>query len=300
MKSPNTAEVSEQFRQQAVASKQVGDHSHSGFCLTASARCEEALGTSSTEAERYVQAAQSFVQAEMEDRTLNAAGFHENINEAIKCYERAIEIYCRNKRTAFAATLCMELANALLIFDRVEDAIRFFDQAASLFDESPLAGYNAHASVLQCNLKVEDYEGALLTIQRMLVALHNVLTEYSLVELQLHLDPFLVLANGLPCGSYRDSIGECEVTALLLLLLLPPAVRQRQAFQGLLLRYEQVAETNPAPYLRNELFFNLQSLALSVALRDIESLRHIQARLWPELNASQNELVHHIVALLLE
>ncbi len=36
--------------------------------------------------------AQSFVQAEMEDRTLNAAGFHENINEAIKCYERAIEV----------------------------------------------------------------------------------------------------------------------------------------------------------------------------------------------------------------
>ena len=60
----------------------------------------------------------------------------------------------RNKRTAFAATLCMELANALLVrsapmksqvivlltvlcqtFDHVEDAVRFFDSAASLFDE---------------------------------------------------------------------------------------------------------------------------------------------------------------------
>ena len=81
-------------------------------------------------------------------------------------------------------------------------------------------------------------------------------------------------------------------------------------------RYEQVADANPAPYIRNELFFSLQSLALSVSvrctavtwtpmtqslqLRDAESLRHIQACLWPELTAAQNELVHRIAALLLE
>ena len=35
-------------------------------------------------------------------------------------------------------------------------------------------------------------------------------------------------------------------------------------------------------------------------LRDVDSLRHIQACLWAELSPDQNELVHRIVALLLE
>ena len=35
-------------------------------------------------------------------------------------------------------------------------------------------------------------------------------------------------------------------------------------------------------------------------LRDVDSLRHIQACLWPALSPDQNELVHRIVALLLE
>ena len=43
-------------------------------------------------------------------------------------------------------------------------------------------------------------------------------------------DPFMVLARGFPCGSYRDSIAHCEVTALLILLLLPPSMRASQPF----------------------------------------------------------------------
>ena len=43
-------------------------------------------------------------------------------------------------------------------------------------------------------------------------------------------DPFLALAAGFPCGAYRDSIAHCEVTALLLLLLLPASTRPHHPF----------------------------------------------------------------------
>ena len=96
-----------------------------------------------------------------------------------------------------------------------------------------------------------DCEAALGTIQRMLAVLQNIATEYTscqsppmcrvnathtAVDLHAHHDPFPGLGKALPPGSYRDCAGECEVNALLLMLLLPSPIRARQQFRGTLER----------------------------------------------------------------
>ena len=176
------------------------------------------MGNTSTEAEKYVQAgpchaahspvppaaAQAFVQAETECRTLNAAGFHENIIQAQHCYQQAIEVRARahppllprtdlhaqqadslrrhavhgaRQRAAGAAVTSIIEPIVEQIFGHLEDATRFFDEAASLFDEvgrttgnprgddvqSPLAGYNAHSHVLECNVGAVSRAVQLLT-----------------------------------------------------------------------------------------------------------------------------------------
>ena len=105
------------------------------YCYCAAARCEKQAGASSSEAERYIHAAQEYIQAEMDDLELRLPGYELNIADGIRCYDQAIDIYIRNRRTAFAATLCMEVAHVLLVFKRVEDATRYFDMAASHFDD---------------------------------------------------------------------------------------------------------------------------------------------------------------------
>jgi len=57
------------------------------------------------EAEHLTQAAQLFVEAEAADRAVDDLGFEDNIIDAVQCYEQAVEIYLRVKRTSFAATL---------------------------------------------------------------------------------------------------------------------------------------------------------------------------------------------------
>lgn len=90
------------------------------------------------------------------------SGVHGDVAEGIHCYNLAIEIYCRTNRTAFAATLHSEVANALIVFNHLDEASEHFSFAGELLrDSSALASIGAYENAIDCNIRAQNYELAL-------------------------------------------------------------------------------------------------------------------------------------------
>mmetsp|Transcript_24516 Transcript_24516/g.73464 ORF Transcript_24516/g.73464 Transcript_24516/m.73464 type:complete len:226 (+) Transcript_24516:64-741(+) len=151
----------DQYQQLAKRLEQDGVHQYAAFVTLAAARCDEALNNPTGETEKVVRAAHLFMDSEMEAANLDYASFEENLMEAVDCYELAIDIYCKIHRTAFAATLRSEVANALVVFGKLEEAAEQYGAAALLLDGSPLPAIAATESAEECKIRLLDYAGAL-------------------------------------------------------------------------------------------------------------------------------------------
>ncbi len=66
---------------------------------------------------------------------LDFLGYDDDFLEATQCYELAIQLYTQLRRRSVAATLNIELAQALQQFGHLEDAAAAFTSASQLLDE---------------------------------------------------------------------------------------------------------------------------------------------------------------------
>ncbi|NXX84328.1 F8I2 protein, partial [Urocolius indicus] len=115
-------------------------------------------------------------------------------------------------------------------------------------------------------------------------------------------------------GAFLDVLARCEVSRVLLLLLLqPPPAKLLPEHARTLEQYcweapDGGAGPAPAPapgagvglppaasYLPAELFLLLQSAVLACQEKDAEALKALQAELWPLLSAEQNHLLHLVL-----
>uniref|UniRef100_UPI00398F75DB 40-kDa huntingtin-associated protein n=1 Tax=Pristiophorus japonicus TaxID=55135 RepID=UPI00398F75DB len=115
LRKPNVAEASEQFGQLAKELKQEECLQYAGFCNLAMARCEQTLFNAPGEALALTDAARLFLQAEKETQKLQCPGFEEHLQAATNCYSFAIKVYIELNQPVMAASLCLELGNALKV-----------------------------------------------------------------------------------------------------------------------------------------------------------------------------------------
>ncbi|NWT02222.1 F8I2 protein, partial [Mionectes macconnelli] len=121
-------------------------------------------------------------------------------------------------------------------------------------------------------------------------------------------------AGAAPGGAFLDVLARCEVSRVLLLLLLqPPPAKLLPEHARTLEQYcweapDGGASTTgsaggpgagglppAASYLQAELFLLLQSAVLACQEKDVEALKALQAELWPLLSAEQNHLLHLVL-----
>ena len=247
MKKPAYGACSEAFRALGVSLNNQGVHSYAAFCFCAAARhvcirrsgtcltrrtrrCEEALGNTDGEAERYLQAGRccsvcavpwvhQWVCVQHRHACLARWRACWGVRPAWRraCLRPSIatswpspycllcslartfmhshihtftQAYVKLERHAYAMSLCMEVGHALKVFKggcecthrhtcsdaqvfgKTEDALRYFTQAASLFDEvrraricrfgpthahmdaqSPMAGFHVQDAILGCKVQ---------------------------------------------------------------------------------------------------------------------------------------------------
>ncbi|XP_012890759.1 PREDICTED: factor VIII intron 22 protein-like [Dipodomys ordii] len=102
-------------------------------------------------------------------------------------------------------------------------------------------------------------------------------------------------------GAFSDVLARCEVSRVLLLLLLqPPPAKLLPEHAQTLERYSWEAfdshcQDGSSGQLPEELFLLLQSLVMATHEKDTEAVKSLQVEMWPLLSAEQNHLLHLVL-----
>ncbi|XP_038834338.1 40-kDa huntingtin-associated protein isoform X2 [Salvelinus namaycush] len=208
LRKPNVAEASEQFGQLAKELKQQDCLQYAAFCDLAMARCEQTLFNAPGEALALTDAARLFLLSEKENRALQAPGFDEHLQAALNCYSFAIKVYIEMNQPVMAASLSLELGNALKEMNRPGEAIVHYQRAAELQTQQPIESLLSMGEMATCKILTRDYDGALA-----------VLTEMQLMCQERGLQ---LPGTSTPVGAFLDIVAKCEISRVLLLMLLEP------------------------------------------------------------------------------
>ncbi|XP_063064953.1 40-kDa huntingtin-associated protein isoform X2 [Engraulis encrasicolus] len=284
LRKPNVAEASEQFGQLAKELKQQDCLPYAAFCNLAMARCEQTLFNAPGEALALTDAARLFLQAEQEQRQLQAPGFDEHLQAALNCYSFAVKVYIEMNQPVMAASLCLELGNALKEMNKPGEAIIHFQRASELQTQMPIESLLSQWEVASCKILTRDYDGALAVLSEMQLACHE-------------RAPLLPGTNT-PVGAFTDLMAKCEISRVLLLMLLePPPQKLLPEHAQTLERYawESFDSHSQVNFLPENVFLLLQSVVMACQEKDIESLKYLQTELWPLLSADHNHLLHLVL-----
>ncbi|XP_049325347.1 40-kDa huntingtin-associated protein isoform X2 [Astyanax mexicanus] len=280
LRKPNVAEASEQFGQLAKELKQQDCLQYAAFCNLAMARCEQTLFNAPGEALALTDAARLFLASEKENRALQAPGFDEHMQAALNSYSFAIKVYIEMNQPVMAASLSLELGNALKEMNRPGEAVVHFQRAAELQTQTPIESLLSLWEMASCKILTRDYDGALAVLSEM----QSMCQERGLQ---------LPGANT-PVGAFMDIVAKCEISRVLLLMLLEKLLPEHAQT---LERYawESFDSHSQVNFLPEDVFLLLQSVVMACQEKDTESLKALQTELWPILTAEQNHLLHLVV-----
>uniref|UniRef100_A0A3Q2Z293 Coagulation factor VIII associated n=1 Tax=Hippocampus comes TaxID=109280 RepID=A0A3Q2Z293_HIPCM len=246
-------------------------------CDCCSCRCEQTLFNAPGEALALTDAARLFLSSEQENRSLQAPGFDEHLQAALNCYSFAIKVYVEMNQPVMAASLCLELGNALKEMNRPGEAIVHYQRAAELQTQMPVESLLSMGEMASCKILTRDYDGAL-----------SVFTEMQLTCQERGLQ---LPGTNTPVGAFLDIVARCEIARVLLLMLLEPPPQKLLPEHAQTL--ERYAWESFDPHSQAHKSQCVSQMACQE--KDTESLKSLQTELWPLLTAEQNHLLHLVV-----
>uniref|UniRef100_A0AAZ3STT8 Factor VIII intron 22 protein n=1 Tax=Oncorhynchus tshawytscha TaxID=74940 RepID=A0AAZ3STT8_ONCTS len=258
LRKPNVAEASEQFGQLAKELKQQDCLQYAAFCDLAMARCEQTLFNAPGEALALTDAARLFLLSEKENRALQAPGFDEHLQAALNCYSFAIKE-----------------------MNRPGEAIVHYQRAAELQTQQPIESLLSMGEMATCKILTRDYDGAL-----------SVLTEMQLMCQERGLQ---LPGTSTPVGAFLDIVAKCEISRVLLLMLLEPPPQKLLPEHAQTLERYAWESFDPHSQVLSLYQSIIVLLQMACQEKDTESLKSLQPELWPLLSAEQNHLLHLVV-----
>ncbi|MBZ3868885.1 Factor VIII intron 22 protein [Sciurus carolinensis] len=337
LRKPNVAEAGEQFGQLGRELRAQECLPYAAWCQLAVARCQQALFHGPGEALALTEAARLFLRQECDarQRLVCPAAYGEPLQAAASALGAAVRLHLELGQPAAAAALCLELAAALRDLGQPAAAAGHFQRAAQLqLPLLPLAALQALGDAASCQLLARDYNGALALFTRM----QRLAREHGSHPVQPPLPPPpqqtplapaqsqapppgpqpgpgatpATSASPLPAnpgsgapspvalGAFSEVLVRCEVSRVLLLLLLqPPPAKLLPEHAQTLEKYSWEAFDShgqeSSGQLPEELFLLLQSLVMATHEKDIEAVKSLQVEMWPLLTAEQNHLLHLVL-----
>ncbi|XP_027778808.2 40-kDa huntingtin-associated protein [Marmota flaviventris] len=336
LRKPNVAEAGEQFGQLGRELRAQECLPYAAWCQLAVARCQQALFHGPGEALALTEAARLFLRQECDarQRLVCPAAYGEPLQAAASALGAAVRLHLELGQPAAAAALCLELAAALRDLGQPAAAAGHFQRAAQLqLPLLPLAALQALGDAASCQLLARDYNGALAVFTRMQLLAqehgsHPVQqlpppppqTLLAPAQSQpqppgpqpgpgatplvpaapLPANPGSALPSPVALGAFSEVLVRCEVSRVLLLLLLqPPPAKLLPEHAQTLEKYSWEAFDShgqeSSGQLPEELFLLLQSLVMATHEKDIEAVKSLQVEMWPLLTAEQNHLLHLVL-----
>ncbi|XP_063169689.1 40-kDa huntingtin-associated protein-like [Candoia aspera] len=293
LRKPNVSEASEQFAALARELRAQESLPYAAWCQLAVARCAQSLGHPAGEAAALAEAARLWLRHERELRLRQGPGLglSEYLPAAHGCVAFAARLHVDLGQPALAAGLWLELGNELRSAGEPGQAVPAFLRAADLLAAGrlPLEALHGLRDVASCLLLTRDYDGALAVLTQ---AQHLAQVGSGAASAA---SSSATGATSLP-GAFLDHLLHCEVTRVLLLLLLqPPPSKLLPEHAQTLEKYSWEALDASSGYVPSELFLLLQSAVMACQEKDLESLKVLQKELWLLLTAEQNNLLHLVV-----
>ncbi|KAM9577488.1 40-kDa huntingtin-associated protein-like [Trichechus inunguis] len=332
LRKPNVAEAGEQFGQLGRELRAQECLPYAAWCQLAVARCQQALFHGPGEALALTEAARLFLRQERDarQRLVCPAAYGEPLQAAASALGAAVRLHLELGQPAAAAALCLELAAALRDLGQPAAAAGHFQRAAQL--QLPLAALQALGDAASCQLLARDYNAALAVFTRM----QRLAREHGTHPVQpappppppppqqqqlqgpqppgpppgpdtVPALPVPLPANAASAapppaalGAFSDVLVRCEVSRVLLLLLLqPPPAKLLPEHAHTLEKYSWEAfdshGQDSSGQLPEELFLLLQSLVMATQEKDTEAIKSLQVEMWPLLSAEQNHLLHLVL-----
>uniref|UniRef100_A0A0D9S9E6 Factor VIII intron 22 protein n=1 Tax=Chlorocebus sabaeus TaxID=60711 RepID=A0A0D9S9E6_CHLSB len=305
LRKPNVAEAGEQFGQLGRELRAQECLPYAAWCQLAVARCQQALFHGPGEALALTEAARLFLRQERDarQRLVCPAAYGEPLQAAASALGAAVRLHLELGQPAAAAG--------------------HFQRAAQLqLPQLPLAALQALGEAASCQLLARDYTGALAVFTRM----QRLAREHGSHPVQSlppppppgpQPGPGTGATPALPAallppnsgsaapspaalGAFSDVLVRCEVSRVLLLLLLqPPPAKLLPEHAQTLEKYSWEAFDShgqeSSGQLPEELFLLLQSLVMAAHEKDTEAIKSLQVEMWPLLTAEQNHLLHLVL-----
>ncbi|XP_044252928.1 40-kDa huntingtin-associated protein [Tribolium madens] len=281
LRKPNVTEACESFSSLGKQCEASELPSYAGLCWISSARCEGSLGNTPGEAACLTRAARQFLSAERKDHELGCPSpCQENLEAAVGCFAYAASRYPDDSPLPIGLNL--ELVEFLTKIDKggdVED---------HLLNTVELAKDNFDTKIFCLELlashyiESRDYTGALNTYNDIV----------SIVEL-------------LPLnGARAETVLKCEVSRVLLLLILRPAPQKLPPNLAKLLEKYTWGDQNDkglkACGMSQRMFILLQSLVAACQSLDTSNLDHLENELWKMVGKEERELLRILVQIYLD
>ncbi|CAH0385242.1 unnamed protein product [Bemisia tabaci] len=272
LRKPNVAESSEQFANLANRCKDDELPQYAGLCWMAVAKCEGSLENRTEEAAALINASNQFLVAEEKLLTCHCVSPNlEHLQAAVSCMNHARLKW--TKDLPLMTGLTIHTGKTLEQFGLTSEASLYYSRAADLQSEYPNQKLESLFLLATARINSGDYDGALITYN-------------EIASIASHFVPF---------GTNLDTLVRCEVTRILLLLIMKPAPHRHAP--TMLEKYTWIGDSSKSqvPWMSEELFFFLQSLVMSCQSLDFEALLETEKELWPLLSAEQKQLLRILV-----
>ncbi|XP_014317628.1 factor VIII intron 22 protein-like [Myotis lucifugus] len=334
LRKPNVAEAGEQFAQLGRELRAQECLPYAAWCQLAVARCHQALFHGPGEALALTEAARLFLQQELEARQRLAcpAAYGEPLQAAASALGAAVRLHLELGQPVAAAALCLELAAALRDLGQPAAAAGHFParrpaaavaaapgRAAGARGRRLLPAAGARLQRRPGHLHAHAAPGAGSTAANPGAAAPAAAARRRDREQPPGVQPgpgapgpgpprrSLPNAAGSAAapspavlGAFSDVLVRCEVSRVLLLLLLqPPPAKLLPEHAQTLEKYSWEAFDSQGQesggQLPEDLFLLLQSLVMATHEKDTEAVKALQVEMWPLLSAEQNHLLHLVL-----
>ncbi|BET01926.1 Hypothetical protein NTJ_14744 [Nesidiocoris tenuis] len=271
LRKPNVAEPSDQFAHLAAQCERSDLPEYAGLSWQAVAKCEAAQGHKNEEAMALMKAGQFFLLA----RKRSAVGGDEHVQAAIECLDEAVKLL--GEDNPLSSTICLQTGDALKDISP-HRARAYFEKACKFLARSPTLLLTAQGSLASMLISLGEYHDALKLFTEMVNTVG--------------------LITGRPYGVYNGILVRCEISRILLILLLKPTPQKiAPELAKLVEKYTWIGEPDPktTSWLGEELFFLLQSLVMACQCQDLQAIKDLEGDMCKYLSLEQRELFESII-----
>ncbi|XP_014294031.1 40-kDa huntingtin-associated protein [Halyomorpha halys] len=238
------------------------------------AKNEASLGHTNEEAVALLKAGRLFLEAERK----NIIGCDENLKGALTCFNQVEKLW--GDENPLTGALCLEVGTAMEAIDP-HRAVLYFEKAVLLMNHCPHLHLQALKKLSSAKVATGDFHGALTTF----TAIVNVVNKIT----------------SSPFGVYKDILLRCEISRVLLILILQPTPQNIPLdLQKFIEKYTWIGEpdTVTVSWIGEELFFLLQSLVMACQCQDLEAVHDLENDLWRYFSNEQKGMLNSIIQIM--